>query len=120
MTRTIVDVQGQAALVEYDAGGGRLKRVLVPRSLVNAIDDLDMGIPYGVPWEELVQVDVTPQEIANRLRIAGIWTLEDLHRNPKVAMGALQAAYKADIQRLAALAAAYESNNSPARRDNRR
>ena len=104
---TIIRVTGEGALVEY-AERGEPRRVTIPASLVRdgkAEDEtLEAGVPYGIPWERLETAKVTPASIARALRNAGIWTCEDLSKNPKAAVGALQAAYRVDLGRLNAFA----------------
>lgn len=94
MRVTVVGKRGQAVLVEFQQGG--LRRVYVPRDAVmdEEVDDgaLEAGIPYGVPWEEFVQVvGVTPDDLADALRRRGIWTAEDLQKRHDAALGALMA-----------------------------
>jgi hypothetical protein len=49
------------------------------------------GIPYGVDWSELTSGLLNTGEIENRLKQAGIWTVEELQRQPNVALGVLRA-----------------------------
>ena len=41
--------------------------------------DLERGIPYGLPWEDWIEVSATPESIANELRRRGIWRWEDMN-----------------------------------------
>lgn len=91
-TVTLIRRTGASALVEYETYSGP-RRVTVPvSSVVNGCvdgDDLRQGIEYGVPWEEILDIRVTPGEIGNALRKAGIWTAADAAANPKGVQGAL-------------------------------
>lgn len=103
-----VQVQGQAALVEYETFG-QIKRVTVPVHLAKNPGVVQAGIPYGLPWEEIVGELITPGEmVAAQLRRAGIWTYDDLLKKPREALAAIMAAYKFDLQILAARAREYE------------
>jgi len=89
-----------------------MRRVLIPRSALVG-DNVDpvvlaRGIEYGSPWEELLEIRVTPELIAAELRRRGIWTVDDLHRKPGEALAALQAAYGVDYQSLVQAAEAHE------------
>lgn len=101
----------QASLVEWIDGEG-LHRATVPTAELadNEVsqETLDMGIQYGLPWEGLLRIRVTPEAIAHELRRRGIWTSADLAARPMVALAALQAAYGID---LAALRAAAERHD---------
>jgi len=78
-----VDHKADSALVEWIDEGGNYRRVYVPLSRVEegtvADKDLEKGIPYGLPWEDFVIVEATPEGIANELRRQGCWRLEDLN-----------------------------------------
>lgn len=108
----LVRHSGQAALVEF-ADVGKAVRVTLPEDLLEGDGagctadpaDLAAGVPYGLPWEKATTGRVTPEKIAGALRNAGIWTAEDLKRQPWAAVGALQAAYGVDLAALMAFAA---------------
>ena len=92
----VIQQKGQAALVEWIAEDGAHRATIPTSTIVKgqvASDELDFGIPYGEPWEELVIVSATPETIAAELRRCGIWTKEDLEARPTQALSAIQAAY---------------------------
>jgi hypothetical protein len=100
---SVVARKDASALVEF-VEGQAAQRKTVPADALDgdkiAQDDLDMGVPYGIPWADLVKVTATPGGIEKALHNAGIWTLEELTSNPRRAIGALQAAYGLDIASL--------------------
>lgn len=86
-----------------------IRRAELPSDLVillgngqAAVDrgDLLDAAPYGVAWEALITLEATPAMIAAELRRRGIWTYEDLFKNPQVALGAVQAAHRVDLAAL--------------------
>lgn len=83
---------------------GKLRRGELPQSDLigeDQVEDhkLEWAVPYGEPWEE-VTLQASSEELAEGLRRAGIWTVEDLERNPEVARAALMAAYALDFHSL--------------------
>lgn len=107
MDITIIKEQGQAVLVER-VDNGVPRRYIVPRECVYGVsvapDVLSAGIEYGVPWEELWSPQVTPEAVATALRRRGLWTVEDLRREPGKAVAALQSVYGLDLSTLLAIA----------------
>ena len=72
-----------SALVEWTDEEGQYRRAYVPGSKVQdgtvAGKELAKGIPYGLPWEDWIEVTATPQHIANELRRQGVWCWEDIN-----------------------------------------
>lgn len=96
----VIETRGETVLVEYrDALG--LRRTLVPVQAVEggkaSEEELAYGVPYGLPWEDLIEMRASAAQLAANLRAAGIWTREDLERSPAAAFGALQATYGIDL-----------------------
>ena len=92
----VVRRKGQAALVEWIAEDGAHRATIPANAIIKgrvASDELNYGIPYGEPWEELVEISTTPETIAAELRRCGIWTKDDLETRPTQALSAIQAAY---------------------------
>jgi len=82
----VIQILGQAKLVEWTDGARRLRRSVIP---VGA-DDPEHGIPYGIQFEQVVAaVVITPEQIADALHGVGIWTYEELRAHPNEAVGAL-------------------------------
>ena len=99
----VISRNHSGALVEFVEGQAVRRKTVAAAALDGekiAQDDLDMGVPYGIPWADLVQATVTPATIEKALHNAGVWTLEDLISNPRRAIGALQSAYGLDIAAL--------------------
>jgi hypothetical protein len=103
MQVTTITRQGQSVLVEW-IDDGNLRRATVPASTVvdNEVDPdtLAYGVAYGLPWEQMLSLRVTPERIADALRRHGIWTAGDLQHSPSAAFAALQEAYSVDVSAL--------------------
>lgn len=106
----VISRHGSAALVEF-VEGQAVQRKTVSAGLLDgekiSQDDLDMGVPYGLPWADLFKINVTPKVIEKALHNAGVWTLEDLLGNPRRVIAALQSAYGVDIAALIRAASEY-------------
>jgi hypothetical protein len=109
---------GEASLIEYERDDRSIGRVYVPTSLVTGeeIDPavVEMGVPYGLPWEELLDQRVTPEAraAADALRRRGIWTGDDLRRNPNEAAAVLITAYRGWLHRLLAVSEEFDKEGS--------
>ena len=113
----IIERKGQSALVEWPQGGD-LRRAYVPASKIKDAkcdeDVLNAGLPFGVPWEELIDASgLTPGAIAMELRRRGIWTSADIERNPKGVRRAVDAATGLTMGALHGLAAKKLVNYQP-------
>jgi len=77
----LVAHKGDSALVEW-IEAGMYCRVYVPLDRVDrgtvASKDLAKGIPYGLPWEQWIEIQATPERIANELRRMGVWCWQDI------------------------------------------
>jgi len=71
-------------------------------------ETLEAGIPYGLPWEEIVTLEATPEAFAAALRANGIWTKKDLEGNVRAVMGVLQSVYGLDLAHLLRAAGEHE------------
>jgi hypothetical protein len=103
-------------LVEFTDPDGRLRRVVVPPDAVSdegEVDDevLGMGIPYGLPWERIIG-DLSAEAVADALRRAGIWTLDDLRHDRQAAVVALQHAIGAYVSQLTQAASSYDGGQN--------
>lgn len=108
----VIRRRGESALVEW-LDGDQQNRVMIPVTAVVdglvADDVLSAGVPYGVPWAELVQLTATAEKIQAELYRVGVWTVDDLRRNPQLALGAVQRIYGVDLSALMRAAKEYES-----------
>jgi hypothetical protein len=83
------------ALVEWQNGSTR-RAWVTPDMIVEdsgesaIISHPDGGIPYGVDWSALFTASISADEIEARLYQSGIWTVEELQRQPNVALGILR------------------------------
>lgn len=96
-------------LIEWQDDG--LHRGTIPEELVDGerVDDacLSLAIPYGVDFEAGLDgrlQPVTPKVISDALHDAGIWTYEDMARNPGKVQGVLMTVYGIDFQLLIQIA----------------
>lgn len=102
-TVKIIKQRGQSALVEY-LYGDHLRRVNIPTSSIKAgqVEEgiLEMGIPYGLEWSNLLSLQATPELFQENLRQAGIWTKDDALKNPQLVVAAIQATYQIDLAKI--------------------
>jgi len=90
--------------------------VFIPISEVqdgkSAENVLEAGIPYGVPWEDVLEVPkLTAADIAQRLRKSGYYTSADIERNVKGADKAIKQAVGIHAGGLHNAARQYEEAN---------
>lgn len=71
-------------------------------------DTLDAAIPYGIPWAEFPLPKVTGEDLQAAMYAAGMWTPEDVMRQPQKVIGALQYLYQVHLGSLVEFAAKYK------------
>lgn len=102
----IILKKNQVALVEYRTD--KLKRVSVPVSVIqNGMVDLDileMGIPYGENWTNLITLSATSLDLENELHEMGIWTAQQVIENPNRVLNALMAVYQIELSTILRIA----------------
>jgi hypothetical protein len=107
----VVESKGKSALVQW-RDGDDLRRAYVPADKVKGDqcdeDTLKAGIPYGVPWEQLITIKFDPVAIARLLRQRGIWTSRDLEMNPNMLRRVVERATGLTAAPLRRAAAQYE------------
>ena len=108
----MIRLAGKTALVEWNTKAGLQRATipaasLLPDSRADA-DTLEAGIPYDLPWEEIVSLEATPEAFAAALRANGIWTKKDLEGNVRAVMGVLQSVYGLDLAHLLRAAGEHE------------
>ena len=105
----VLKTEGKSALVQWIKNGavdrryvpvGEITDGLVPEGVLAECPQ------YGLPWELVAMSKVTPDDLARALRNSGIWTLQDLAKNPNKIIGILQAAYSVDLAALLTFAQA--------------
>ena len=78
----LVAHKDESVLVEWLDQDGMYCRVYVPLAKLKegtvSEKDLARGIPYGLAWEDWIEVTVTPEHIANELRRQGVWCWPDI------------------------------------------
>ena len=97
-----IKTKGKVALVEHEG-----QRRIVPLGEASNPEAFEMGMPWGVPWEE-VELKASSDTLAAGLRRRGIWTANDLRANPGGALAAIQSAYGVDLTALRRLAARHQ------------
>lgn len=99
---------GPSALVEYKEDG-RPQRAWVPTEMAEDEDAVRMGIPYGVPWSEVLGLTpFSPEDLEAELRKRGIWTAGDAQANPQAIVGAIVGLIGVDMAAVIKAARTYE------------
>ena len=108
----IVTWKGEAGLVEL-VRDGSVERVTLPMDMLRGATELtesevDSGIPYGLPYADFLtpSADIVPRLII-ALHKVGIWTLDDLRKQPMKVVAALQATYHIETARIIKAAETY-------------
>lgn len=74
--------EGTSVLVEWMSEGQIYHRGYIPAGKLkdNLVDEkvLAKAVPFGLPWEEIVNVTATAESIANDLRRHNVWKYEDI------------------------------------------
>lgn len=103
----IIQQQDQSALVEW-LEKGKSKRATIPVSAIRegqvSSYNLKLGIPYGLPWSEIIDLGATPEKLEQELHRVGIWTADDALQNANQVLGAIQATYSIDLGKIMAIA----------------
>lgn len=79
----IISHKGPTALVEWTIKGDYFRAYVPIEVIVDgkvSEDELTAGAGYGVRWEEILSIRITPEAVARQLRRLGIWTSEDLRK----------------------------------------
>lgn len=92
-----------AIVIEFTESDGYPVRFAIPENIGKELPDGKIllteeeiniyGIPFGIPWEHLLESrQISSNTLAGELRKNGIWTREDVYKNPSGVRGALFAA----------------------------
>ena len=111
----VIQANAEAVLVEWNDGKA-VHRVTIPEKELTGeseplvIDSavLAMGIPYGIPWEDVFKPSLKVSDLADRLHNAGIWTASDMLAHSRELYGIIQAFYGLDVGPLIMAATQYE------------
>jgi hypothetical protein len=96
ITVEVLAEHDESTLVSWLANDA-IQRCYVPNNSVEdgkvEKDELEAGIPYGVPWGELATILGLPEKYAKQFEGAlhrrNVWRASDMERNPKAAIAAL-------------------------------
>jgi len=112
---------GEAILVEWNDGKA-LHRATIPVDLSPeqaeitvdseilgvAKDVLEKGIPYGVPWLDVLKLSANLPDLVDGLHNAGIWTSHDVQTHARELHGIIQAFYGVDVAAVITVANTYK------------
>jgi len=114
MKAKVIRSKNSAVLLERVSELGVTERVSIPdtglepdsEGLIEVDEEtFDRGIPYGLPFESTVDsLDISSSEIANALHNVGLWTAEDLNKNPGMVQGALLSLMASTISQVGLMA----------------
>ena len=107
-----VSQTGKSVLVEWRDKKG-LHRASIPLDkFADKVDQelLEAAPPYGVPWAEAPIKAMTGDDLQAALYAAGVWTSEDVLKQPQKVIGALQYLYWVHLGSLVEFAAKYKLN----------
>lgn len=99
---TRVSTNGQAATIQYERNG-RLHRAIVPAAAIRdgQVSEAVLSAAVDLPGFDLSELGdelvIKTADLENELRSAGLWTTEDLLKNPRLLMGIIQRLYGADV-----------------------
>lgn len=97
---TVIAKTGKGAVVQW-LEKNDLKRVTIPRNKLEGdkvdAEILKAGVPYGLPWEELLLPEVTAKDLAKELRRHNVWTATDAQLNAVQVRAAVQSVYKQTV-----------------------
>lgn len=103
---TVIQRTGESALVQYQLDGAE-KRVFIPASELGngyVLDNvLAQAVEYGYPWQECNLV-LDAQRFETEMRNAGLWTAEDVLKNPQGLFTALNVTFAPVISEILTLA----------------
>jgi hypothetical protein len=118
-----VHEKDNAVVVEF-VKDAKVQRAIIPASALKEdgtalVEDLEAGAPYGLPFAEIFEPQVTAERLEECLHNNGIWTMDDMQSKPALVVAALQAAYRMDFSTLLVAASAYKpvrEQKAPARK----
>lgn len=82
----VVEEFEHTTLIQTVDDQGHVNRYVLPSGEVEVGEDgvvfttLDPieGVQWGIPWEEILEIDLTVEDLAHEFRRRGLWTYDDL------------------------------------------
>lgn len=103
----VMRVANGISLVEWTDAAGVLQRSWVTEDMIQekegnhaTVIDPGAGVPFGVPFAQIVEFSADPKEFERELHKRGIWTTEDVRNNLGAVRNALIAAYSTDVREI--------------------
>ena len=112
---SVLKRDGDVVLVEWVKNGEAFRGYL-PQAVLGdggvAEDELEAAMPYGIPWADLLTVNASASDLNKCLKNAGLWTAADVQNNPRVVIGAIQAAFDVDLTKVLIAARNFEEKGA--------
>ncbi len=85
------------SLIEWTSHDGTPRRSFVPADRVEmdaegkqTVEHPERGVLFGLDFSKIIEpITIDPDAIDKELKLAGIWSAEDVRANPHVAQGAI-------------------------------
>lgn len=103
----VIKNKSGTALVEWDNGTlqrGYIPSTLIPNDYFVNENDLQLAVPYGVQWEDILNLNVTIRQLDFELKKNGIWTFEDVLTNSDKVLNALKSVYGLELSKIQTIA----------------
>jgi hypothetical protein len=112
---SVLKRDGDVVLVEWVRDGEAFRGYL-PQAMLGdsgvAEDELEAAMPYGIPWADVLTINASVSDLNKRLKNAGLWTAADVQNNPRVVIGAIQAAFDVDLTKVLIAARNFEEKGA--------
>lgn len=104
VSTNLIRRKSRAVVLELQEDGIPVRRIVPSEVIIddNGVvatvrrSDFDEGIEYGIPFSDLLKEFSIPVEsISNELHKSGLWTAEDIVKNPAVVQSAILSASRA-------------------------
>ena len=101
-----IERKNTSKLIEYTDSDGLLQRSWLPIEEDNS--QASKGIPYGVPFAQLLNIKTTASDVQQKLRNRGLWTYKDLEQNQELLLNAIKEALSIDRANILKVARNFE------------
>jgi len=112
---SVLKREGDVVLVEWVKNGEAFRGYL-PQAVLGDKgvfeDELEAAMPYGIPWADVLTINSSVSELGKQLKNAGLWTAKDVSQNPRVVIGAIQAALQVDLTKVLTVARQFEGEGA--------